>query len=1408
MSVQTRVMIDGRWTTRTLDIHQILARNREEKQQIMDRSPAEQGRPVLGILTRTLIRSPVVKSIIPARVRHRSRNDVVFVYDDAVVIKEVLGGERIEHNPFQEISLEDVVEKKDFDSPIRAARILGLPREPKVSRFPGKFWSKENPHRSQSPSEIKPDPLHENEVPPQILVLTLASRNLLFLFAYHDVHERVHFSSNVWPLPAQAEEIQELGVHLAVDPKSRAMAVGAHENRVVIYTLKSMEQIRKEVQGQNGLDAKNFMPIHEENFTEVDGVILKMEFLHPSKGDEHHVILLLVISKGQGSLLVRFEWDCRAGLSMFERKPSQALAKSTRLPHLLIPLTYGTSFALVFANQITVYKDILAGNAKGQSIPLETVEPWEEPQGSNRLPIWTQWARPMRSTKRPDLEIDNIYLCRGDGVVYYIDIKESSIPMISSQCSACAVRASLSSAFATLDLGDESNDALIAAGEMGDGGMWYLKPRGPLELVGTIRNWTPLGDMTTARVNGPSSNLAGTNSQIWQRDKRLFACTGRGPRHGAITEIRIGTEAVKLGPTIELGELADNGILDLWAMPVRSHNGIYLMISRPTETELMLLRSSIENPQETPQAASEIEELNLNERTIAAGSTAEGFLVQVTPSSINAIAQEHGILPLAWHCEEASITAASFLTIPSRTTVLLIVFRKYNDLYLHHGHFGSQGGRIVFEELGEPVRLQSEASSLALYWVENRILAFVGTLAATLQIYAANAGSSLSPYFEYSFDDPFSICDSLAVLITKIQAVGCGEVEDGQLVVCGLRNGTVRTLWFDGGNDGGNNGGNRNIFGTGRSPLSLCESLIFGSTSVKVMADSTRNSRAFAACEQTVCTLEYLGGASPTNPAIINKLWLTDPNSQVFQQSPLTGLTQASSNVPQGCSKYAAGSLFYLTGSRLVLVAVSLSPNPEMVPRRLSLGGTPTTVLYSERFRKLIVMYNTTDVQDPRSPLRRGIGLQHRAPQPAIAFIDPDGDPTRLAQDEKDVRNVLEASCVLPGEKFLGLMEWFPTDGTEQYHMLVVNTATGQAGSQRGIGRLLFFRPVQNAVGDVTLTQKIDLDHKAEICAVAPYGDSSLVYGCGNDIFFRFLDVKHKRFKQLMKLTLRSPAVHISVQGLNIHVSTESYGHHILSVGEDKLVPLWADRTSRTGAHHLVAPEQSLIITTDLECRIAGLWQPPKPQLGRTTPLIFEAFLPRSITKLCRVRRQERRFQVNQLERQISSQTSPGNGMKEMKDENVAWEEKYLPRDYMLGTSEDGTVYQLSLLDEASWRLLAFIQNMAMREPQICPHPHPRLRDRDLEPSMARKQDMHIDGDILIRFLERGSRTLLTKMLAVRGPRTRMLLDEMLVENPTEDRSRRLRALAIEVLKDDVPKYEDTGEMVLRWLRSLLMPAI
>lgn len=216
MSVQTRVMEDGRWTTRNLDIHQILARNREEAT-MPHKLPTGPTPPVLGLLTKTVVRSPIIKTIIPARVRHRSKNDVVFVFEHSIEIKEVIGGERIEEDPFSDILFDNAVVKRDFDSSIQAAKVLGLPREPKPSRFPGRFWDGE--YKSQSPPETKPDPFHENEIPPQILVLSLASRLLVFLFAYYDLQEAVHFLSSTWPLPAQIPLIEELGVHLAVDPK-------------------------------------------------------------------------------------------------------------------------------------------------------------------------------------------------------------------------------------------------------------------------------------------------------------------------------------------------------------------------------------------------------------------------------------------------------------------------------------------------------------------------------------------------------------------------------------------------------------------------------------------------------------------------------------------------------------------------------------------------------------------------------------------------------------------------------------------------------------------------------------------------------------------------------------------------------------------------------------------------------------------------------------------------------------------------------------------------------------------------------------------------------------------------------------------------------------------------------------
>ncbi|KAL8829096.1 MAG: hypothetical protein Q9170_006314 [Blastenia crenularia] len=1351
MSLQTRVLENGRWTARTLDIHQILARNREEKMEIQNLSTGPKP-PVFGLLTKTIMRSPIIQAIIPARIRHRTKNDVVFVYQDAVVIKEVLGGERIEQDPFSDIFLDNQTVKKDFDSPIQAARIIGLPREPKLSRFPGRFWDGE--YMPHPPLETKPEPFHENEIPPQILVLSLASCKLVFLFAYYDIHDAVHFVSDTWPLPGQIPLMEELGVHLAVDPKSRAMAVGAYEKQITIHALKSMDQIQGEVQKPEGLDPARFRPIREEKHIAVDGFILKMEFLHPSKGDEHHVILLLVVSKEQMIRLVRIEWDCRTSLHEIEQKPGQVLPHPDRMPLLLIPLTYGTAFALVCEHHIVVYKDILTGHANGRDCQLEHYEPHEEPGGSKRPPIWTQWARPMRAVERRRPNIDNIYLCREDGVVRYIDFKADSDTMIGSNYDAGFLDANVGSAFATIDLGDESNDLLVAGGEMGDGGMWYFKPRQPLDLVGTFRNWTPLKALVNAPVDQPADDSVENGAAALAETGRLFACCGRGPKRGSVLEVRVGTEAVILGPTVDFEELMEKGIDNMWVLPDRSNSGIYLMVAHPTDTELILLPAA--NDQD-PKVSND-EELDLGVRTIAAGSTAEGFIIQVTQHSINAIAQVDGILPFTSKLSNATITAACFLTIPLKTTVLLTVVQKDDGFYLHHGHFGVQGGQIAFAELGEPILLRSEASTISIQWVDDRIIAFVGTLAGTVQSYTADPGSTLVPYFEYSFGDDLAICDSLAMVTTEESA----EVEVTYLLVCGLRNGSIQTLFFNG------NGCDE--------ALSLCEALELGTTSIKILADATRSSRAILVCERNIFVLEYAQRPSPTNPAMISRIWLTHPGKLDPRQGPVDCFTQASSRVPHGCSKFGAGSLFYLTGSSLLLADISSSPSVEMVPRRLPLGGTPSRVIYSAFLNKLIVLYTTATINS-RSPSGSRRDRPHsRTLKPALAFLDPDAGSPRPGPDTKDSLNVLKATDIKDGERVLGTMEWFPNDGSrKKYHVLVINTIVGQAAGDQATGRLLLFSLSTGEDGDISLDLRKKIDCNAPVWCVACDGDSSLIYACGDELVLHHLYMgTRRRFDAEATIKLHSPATHISVDGNTVHVSTKGSGHHVLHIEDSKLIPVCADASGRYNIHHVCIPEKSLVMTSDHDRKVAGLWQPPQPQLSRTAPLVFEATLPSPITRFCKIAR-------------------------------PVWQRKFpkMGSQAIVGSSDDGTLYQLVVLSEPALRLLAFIQNMALRDARICPYPHPLVFEKHIEPSMSKKYNMHVNGDILQRLLERGGASLLEDMLS-KGP-TEPSPDYGPSDYATaKDRRKRFGELAKDLFDGPAPEIV---EHTLGWIRSLLLAA-
>ena len=198
-----------------MDIHHIIAQNRDHHhhpgKSIPSETDALQQLPQLGILTQTLIRSPVIKWIIPAYLRHAQEDDVVFIYDNWIEIKQVQvnnqaeiikgkdsGDEMLQiNNVLRSIHLQDIAMKVDFDSSILAARTLGLPRQ-------------DAPYSPE---------ITESAIPPQILVMTLESRVLLFIFCASGNYVRSRFVSYKRPLPSARLESQQTGRHLAVDPR-------------------------------------------------------------------------------------------------------------------------------------------------------------------------------------------------------------------------------------------------------------------------------------------------------------------------------------------------------------------------------------------------------------------------------------------------------------------------------------------------------------------------------------------------------------------------------------------------------------------------------------------------------------------------------------------------------------------------------------------------------------------------------------------------------------------------------------------------------------------------------------------------------------------------------------------------------------------------------------------------------------------------------------------------------------------------------------------------------------------------------------------------------------------------------------------------------------------------------------
>ena len=562
--------------------------------------------------------------------------------------------------------------------------------------------------------------------------------------------------------------------------------------------------------------------------------------------------------------------------------------------------------------------------------------------------------------------------------------------------------------------------------------------------------------------------------------------------------------------------------------------------------------------------------------------------------------------------------------------------------------------------------------------------------------------------------------------------------------------------------------------------VTSCGTIAIGSTSVRVMQDKNTDSCALLLCGPDICRMTYSPKALYSSE-MVHSIWLTDQGQPALQQGELSAIAQADIWTTTDEKGASTPSLFCVEGNLLHLAALDTRAAPRVVTRRIPVAGTPSRIIFSTRLNMLIVGYSMTEVKFARPPQRP---RPKRVFRPMIDFIFPDGDPvkTEPCTGAENPNTQPRHAFWRPGERIHGLLEWFPSEGGKSYHMLVVNTMIGHATTFTAKGRILFLNIARDEnTGRVRLTEKHRFNCEKPVFSVAAYGPSSLLYGTGNELVLQTLRVSERKWDDKVTHNIRSPAFSISVTSPFIYVMTARHSLLIFKFENNTLIPQFSDDVARDGLHHLHLPDSAITLASDKFGIVAGLWQPPKRPVSNSVTTLFEAVLPASITRL----RQGFVKPPWRIPKVSSSSPDPT---------------EIAPS--ILGSSADGAIYQFTILNEAEWRLLRFIQNMAMRSPVVCPFTGQGTHEIHIEPSTDKLHYMQVDGDILARILERGGLYLLREMLEAERTKEQRYVD---FDTPQE-RQRRFEELVEEALEMKV--WEDPLEIAMGYLMRAVQPAL
>lgn len=150
----------------------------------------------VGVLSQTIIPSTTVRWILPARIRHQDHNDVVFVGESSVQLREFLPNRHLANIPA----------RLDFGCRILAANVVSyVDPTPFVDQV--------------VKQEEREEDVSHSAQPPDILVLALDFCEIAFVYAENLAPKYVKFRVARKKLPADVSSLAKYGRHLAAESK-------------------------------------------------------------------------------------------------------------------------------------------------------------------------------------------------------------------------------------------------------------------------------------------------------------------------------------------------------------------------------------------------------------------------------------------------------------------------------------------------------------------------------------------------------------------------------------------------------------------------------------------------------------------------------------------------------------------------------------------------------------------------------------------------------------------------------------------------------------------------------------------------------------------------------------------------------------------------------------------------------------------------------------------------------------------------------------------------------------------------------------------------------------------------------------------------------------------------------------